>query len=210
MLALTPELSLVFATPVSLRTVADAVSLNVGLERIILARQNNETGTRVSNVGGWQSAPDLFDWPEPEIQTLAAEIDYSVQQIWALPVTLKQRSSQDHRPAKYWSTGWANVNHAGDYNKLHMHQGHHLSAVYYVATMEAAPGPTDGRLELRDPRPAANYCYMGGPLSSGSIMIGPTPGLLVVFPAWIEHMVHPFRGNGHRISIAINISITSD
>ena len=32
---------------------------------------------------------------------------------------------------------------------------------------------------------------------------------MLVFPAWIEHGVHPFYGEGHRISIAINVAIES-
>jgi hypothetical protein len=29
--------------------------------------------------------------------------------------------------------------------------------------------------------------------------------MLVIFPAWIDHMVHPHRGAEDRISLAINI-----
>jgi hypothetical protein len=32
---------------------------------------------------------------------------------------------------------------------------------------------------------------------------------MLVFPAWIEHSVHPFHGEGYRISIAINVAIES-
>ena len=31
--------------------------------------------------------------------------------------------------------------------------------------------------------------------------------MLVIFPAWIEHMVHPHHGSENRISIAINIKL---
>jgi len=39
-------------------------------------------------------------------------------------------------------------------------------------------------------------------------MIKPQSGLLVAFPAWLEHGVRPFFGTGERISIAVNIDIT--
>jgi hypothetical protein len=29
-----------------------------------------------------------------------------------------------------------------------------------------------------------------------------------VFPSWLNHLVHPFRGGGERISIAFNIQTT--
>lgn len=206
MLALNAELSLIFSTPLSMRVIPDAVALNTGLEHAIRARLGSGTGTRISNIGGWQSNADILNWPEPEIKRLAIELDRSIQQIWALPVFLKQRSAESQKRVVYSATGWANVNSAGDYNMCHVHPGHHLSAVYYVATGPgASDSTTEGRLELRDPRPAANYCFNPGPLSSGSLLITPQPGLLVVFPAWLEHLVHPFRGQGQRISIAVNI-----
>ena len=35
-------------------------------------------------------------------------------------------------------------------------------------------------------------------------LIDPTPGLMVLFPSWLQHFVHPFFGKGERISIAFN------
>lgn len=206
MFPLNNELSLVFATPLSLRTVQGAAALNAGLERAIFTRRQSYGGNRVSNVGGWQSLPNLLDWPEPEVKQLAAEVDYAVQQMWALPAALERRPPQRQKRAFYQSFGWANVNEAGDYNIMHMHPGNHLSVVYYVATGKPAPDhKTNGRLELRDPRPAANFCEMPNSIASGTLLIQPQPGLMVVFPAWIDHWVHPFQGEGQRISIAMNI-----
>jgi hypothetical protein len=210
MLAINQELSLIFATPLSIRTVAGAAALNTGLERAILARRQQYRGKQLSNIGGWQSLPDLLDWPEPEVKQLAAEADLSVQQIWALPALLKGRRHNSPCPA-YRAWGWANVNEPGDYNMLHMHPGCHLSIVYYVTPGTPIPDSgTNGRLELRDPRPVATYSAMPGGAESGVILIGPEAGMMVTFPAWIEHAVHPFRGEGPRISIAINITFAGN
>ncbi|HEY4265550.1 MAG TPA: TIGR02466 family protein [Micropepsaceae bacterium] len=206
MFALNHELSLVFATPLSLRTVPNAATLNAGLERAILSRRQTYGGNRISNIGGWQSLPDLLDWPEPEVKQLAAEIDRTVQQMWTLPAALERRPRESQTRAVYRAYGWANVNEPGHYNMIHMHPGNHFSAVYYVATGKPAPDhEMNGRLELRDPRPAATYCRMPGSTSE-SLLIRPQPGMMVVFPAWIEHWVHPFQGDGQRISIAVNIT----
>jgi hypothetical protein len=35
--------------------------------------------------------------------------------------------------------------------------------------------------------------------------IDPTPGTLIIFPAWMSHAVAPHRGNGERISVSFNI-----
>ena len=211
MFALNHELSLVFSTPLSLRTVKGAPALNAGLERAIQDRRRLYGGNRISNVGGWQSLPDLLDWPEPEVQTLRAEIDYIVQQIWSLPAALERRPKESQQPARYQAYGWANVNESGDYNMMHMHPGNHLSVVYYVATGKPEPDhDMNGRLELRDPRPAATYCRMPGSVGSESLLIRPQPGMMVVFPAWIEHWVHPFQGEGQRISIAVNVTFDAN
>jgi uncharacterized protein (TIGR02466 family) len=211
MFALNHEISLAFATPLSLRTVRGAPALNAGLQRAILSRRQNSPGNRISNIGGWQSLPDLLDWPEPELKGLSSEVDYIVQQIWSLPAAMARRNSDRQERAAYKAYGWANVNESGHYNMIHMHPGNHLSVVYYVATGTPMPDhEMNGRLELRDPRPAANYCRMPGSVGSESLLIRPQAGMMVVFPAWVEHWVHPFQGEGQRISIAINVTFETN
>jgi hypothetical protein len=51
---------------------------------------------------------------------------------------------------------------------------------------------------------------MPGAVGNESLLIRPQPGLMVVFPAWIEHWVHPFQGEGQRISIAINVTFDAN
>ena len=211
MFALNHEISLAFSTPLSLRSIQGAAAINAGLERAILSRRQNSPGNRISNIGGWQSLPDLLEWPEPEVKGLIAEVDQTVQQIWSLPAAIERRNSDRHRRAAYQAYGWANVNEAGNYNMIHMHPGNHLSVVYYVATGRPEPDhEMNGRLELRDPRPAATYCRMPGSVGAESLLIRPQAGMMVVFPAWIEHWVHPFQGTGQRISIAINVTFQAN
>ena len=203
---ITPELSVAFGTPISLRAVPNAAALNEGLERAILARREMGEANRISNIGGWQSLPDLLDWPEPAIKMLAAEVDRSVQQIMTLPSVVARRPPPER--VKYQAYGWANVNQSGDYNALHMHPGNHWAVVYYVATGVPSPDtPMNGRIELRDPRPAAVFARPPGFNSGQPMIIGPQPGLMIVFPSWIEHWVHPFHGERNRISIAINVTL---
>jgi len=203
---ISPELSSAFGTPILRRGVASAATLNVGLERAILARAQRGAANRISNVGGWQSLPDLLDWPEPEIKLLAGEVDRSIQQISALPAMLAHQP--DPPKVRYRAYGWANINRPGDYNLLHLHPGNHWSVVYYVAAGIPNPEtPMNGRIELRDPSPAATYARMPGFNMGQPMLIRPHPGMMLVFPAWIEHSVHPFYGDGHRISIAINVAI---
>ena len=119
------DLSVMFGTQLFLRKQFLDPVTNAGLEKAVRARAAAQPGVKVSNTGGWQSEPDLFDWQEPEVGKLAAELDRAIQQFvsfgQAAPVRLKIRRA-----------GWANVNRAGDYNSLHNHPQQHLAAVYYV------------------------------------------------------------------------------
>ena len=204
---ISPELSVAFGTALSLRTVPSCASLNPELEQAIRKRRDAGMANRISNVGGWQSLPDFLDWPEPCVGQLKTEVDRGLQQISAMPAMLERRNEPTKRVA-YAAYGWANVNRSGDSNMLHTHPGCDWSVVYYVATGNPTDdNPMSGRIELRDPRPAAVFANMPGFKSGQPMLIKPQAGMMLIFPAWIEHQVHPFTGNGDRISVAINITL---
>jgi len=208
---ISPELSLTFGTPLSIRGVVNAPALNQGLEQAILDRFQNGRGNRISNIGGWQSLPDLLDWPEPVIASLKDEVDRGIQKICAMPSMLEGRPAGPQKRVAYTAYGWANVNRDGHYNTLHMHPGSDWSVVYYVAAGTPSPEtPMNGRIELRDPRPAAQFARMPGFTSGQPMLIKPQAGKMIIFPAWIEHWVHPFHGEGNRISVAVNVSLNRD
>ncbi|MGH6933591.1 MAG: putative 2OG-Fe(II) oxygenase [Dongiaceae bacterium] len=204
-IAITPEITLTFNVPVLIQNMPDAESVNSGLRRAILGRAAAGGGARKSNAGGWHSEETLLDWPEPEIGALKNWIDAAIQKLSRLP----QRDNPGALRLAYRATGWANVNRAGNYNTLHVHSGSHWAVVYCVAVGEEEPGiQFNGMLELRDPRPGAVHGRLPGFMFGRALTIKPAPGLLVVFPAWIEHWVHPFHGRGERISIAVNVDVT--
>jgi uncharacterized protein (TIGR02466 family) len=201
-----PDITLTFAVPVMAQTMPNSAAVNAGLARAILGRERASPGRSKSNAGGWHSEETLWDWPEPEIVQLKGWVDTAVQRMCRLPVHNKPAAGLQ---LAYRATGWANVNRHGHYNTLHVHAGSHWSVVYYVATGEEEPGhPFNGKLELKDPRPGAVHGRLPGFMFGRGLVIDPKPGMLIVFPAWIDHWVHPFYGRGERISIAINIDVT--
>jgi len=203
--AMTPDITLAFGVPVMIQMMPGAAPLNAGLRRIILEREQASAGKSKSNAGGWHSEETLLSWPEPEIGTLRGWIDGAVQRMCRLPL----REQADALRLAFTAKAWANVNRRGHYNNLHCHTGSHWSVVYYVATGEEEPGHQfNGMLELRDPRPAAIHGRLPAFMFGRGMNVRPQPGLLVMFPAWIEHWVHPFFGSGERISIAVNIDVT--
>ena len=83
---------------------------------------------------------------------------------------------------------------------MHNHPGAVWSAVYYVASGDPYPDqPGNGNFEFMDPRP--------GNLHGGKEIIRPEPGLLMIFPAWLNHYVNAYHGDGERISIAWNMTV---
>lgn len=69
----------------------------------------------------------------------------------------------------------------------------------------------NGKIEFRDPRQGASTHpddKFPGFTFGHAMLVEPQTGMLLVFPGWLDHCVHPFFGNGERISIAINIRLT--
>ena len=198
------DLSVIFGTRIFLRKSFLEPAPNLELEKAVRGRAAAGKGVRVSNVGGWQSQPDLFDWQEPAIARLGAELDLAVKEFVFFGRPAMEAGKKE---LKIWKAGWANINRAGDYNILHNHPAQDLAAVYYVkAGGSHAPG-SGGQLEMRDPRPAAGFCNFPKLFSAEPLQIAPEPGMLVMFPSWIEHMVHPHHEPEDRISLAINIKL---
>jgi hypothetical protein len=65
-------------------------------------------------------------------------------------------------------------------------------------------------LELLDPRESANYIQVPNTVLDARMFIENQPGRMVVFPSWTKHMVHPFVGEGVRISIACNVNVVEE
>ena len=196
-----------FATPYLLREIPEFEELNRSLAGIILAEKAKNPGTDVSNVGGWHSTPDLWEWNYPAIEKFKAWVHNSILRVVALP---EKQTNLRKVKAEYMAAAWANVNCHGDYNLTHIHPECDWSCVYYVSTGRLEPGnDLNGKFELRDPRSLAFSSGLQGYGFGQSMIIGPEPGRMILFPAWMEHLVHPFYGDGERISIAVNIKMVT-
>ena len=191
------ELSNLFPTVLLCRSMPDAKSKNRRLRKIILEREKSDPGVIQSNVGGWHSTADLWDWPNSEIQQLCAWVKRAAEDMTATVVPVEPG---DQIVAEPYGGAWANVLRQGGYNKVHNHPGAVWSAVYYVASGDPYPEPPgNGNFEFMDPRP--------GNLHGGKEILAPVPGLLMMFPAWLNHYVNPYHGDSERISIAFNLTV---
>lgn len=116
-----------------------------------------------------------------------------------------------------WSLhGWPNVNRFGDYHDLHNHPHAYLSGTYYVAVPpesanEAPPGRSDrrpGAISFYDPRPQANMTAIAGdPQIEAEHTVRPEAGMILLWPAFLHHFVHPNLAKAERISISFNLTL---
>ena len=203
---ITQDISLGFVTPVLVRTIPEFEPINEALKDQILAAKDKDSGVSVSNRGGWQSSPDLWDWGTPEIETFKSWVHSSLLRMAALTTQEADLSKVD---IDYVAGAWANVNTRGDYIDGHVHPDCDWACVYYAEIGELDPGwDRNGKFELHDPRIMAQASKLADYGFGRSLLIDPEPGKMILFPAWMEHSVHPFYGEGQRISIAANIKVT--
>ncbi len=195
--------TLAFGTPIATYPWPDSDELNQDLKQFVLRKEQETKGITRSNVGSWHSESDLFKTDADCIRKLAQRIQ---QMTAALTRAVMVNPEAGAKTINYQLDGWANVTRHGGYNTVHNHPNCLWSGTYYVASGEADEGPVqNGRLELLDPRAGINMIYIKGTIMEGRYLIEPLPGLMVMFPSWLSHFVHPFFGNGERISIAFNI-----
>ena len=107
---------------------------------------------------------------------------------------------------------WANVNRFGDYHNLHNHPHSWLSGTYYVQVPEtprSLPGRSDrnpGAISFFDPRPQANMnAIKGDPQVEAEYRVLPKAGEMMLWPAFLHHLVHPNLADTPRVSISFNI-----
>lgn len=193
---------LAFPTPVFRHTWPDHAAVDAGLKRLILARRGQQSSTRRSNVGGWQSSHDFMSWGSPEIKQLGGWLNE------AFGAVMEKQLGTRAFNCRLSVTAWANVNTHGSYNRHHTHANNHWSAVYYVDLGEPDPAiRPNGAIEFIDPRPAIDVYALPGVAGVSTWTIEPTPGMMLMFPSWLRHGVLPFYGTGERISIAFNLRV---
>jgi hypothetical protein len=104
----------------------------------------------------------------------------------------------------------------GEFTMVHNHNAD-LVGIYYARTEahDRSPvqqpddaddyfAPGDGVLVLHDPRFNANLTAVG---QRNYVKIFPRPGLMLIFPAYLWHSVTPCRGEPHRVSFAMNVTL---
>ncbi len=197
-----------FATPLFVFDLDDA-ALDRELAERVLAERQSSPGVARSNVGGWHSPADLAQRTYPCFRRL---FELLVERVGAT-VAMLAAEAREPLPGdlRYQVHGWAMVMEDGGYTALHDHGDAHWSAVYYVdaGDGDVAGHPESGVLVLVDPRRGGRSLPIPN-LAPTRFMVRPRTGLLVVFPGWLQHFVHAYRGKRPRISISANFVMALD
>jgi len=186
----------------------DSGELNHALRELILAQRQHRSSVGMSNVGGWQSSKDLHAWEHEAIDLLVKRIHVGIQLVTRECVG-EEKAARIETP---WQiVAWANVNEPGDYNNLHNHRGGFWSGVYYVQTGDEKDAGKGGGISFRNPTlaPLAAANLKGLPRELKSLFesertIQPREGMMLLFPSWLEHQVHPHGMSAPRISISFD------
>ena len=102
---------------------------------------------------------------------------------------------------------WINYQQPGEYNPPHNHTGDLSFVVYLQVPKELITEHEEKKDEHNNEGPGA-ICFQYGeqlPFSISRYWRMPDEGMLVVFPAWIQHYVHSFTSDVERISVSGNI-----
>ena len=111
-----------------------------------------------------------------------------------------------------WSIqAWPNINRFGDYHDPHNHPHCYLSGTYYLKVPNGQE--IGSRKDLRpnqitfyDPRPGVNMGSIAkDPNIDPEFTVHPEPGILMLWPAFLNHFIHPNLTKQTRISISFNI-----
>ena len=223
-----PEIVAAFYTPILVWPRAASPELNLDVTKVITglfeANKKRQTITR-SGVGSWRTDDKFLEREEPAVVALRKLLISAISKNFA---DAEKRKIKGEVKELY---GWANITEKYQYNTMHSHLSSHWSGVYYPSigktskqerttvndetadkkgsakdgeSHTADAWPLSGMIEFQDPRGATHAHACPGFDTDQKLRIKPEEGMILVFPGWLMHMVHPFHGDGQRISVAFN------
>jgi uncharacterized protein (TIGR02466 family) len=186
-----------FPTLIGRWRVPDADSMNQELQALILSEEVKYSSLGRSNIGGWHSRTDFLNRTGPAVAALTTWITWAVNQM------VSATAGHGSFRGKMSLSAWATICRAGSYHAPHSHPDSAWSGVYYVdaGTLDRS---LSGMLEFLDPRSGVEAVTAPGDPYGEPVRIRPESGLIVIFPSWLYHWVHPYTGHTPRIAVSFN------
>lgn len=208
-----PALALpLFATPVAVFELPEMDAINRELTERLLVEEQQVPSWKRANIGGWHSVPDLSRRPEPCYRALMrAVVDQVAHMVGGLAAQAAEERQAEGAPVqplprfRYGLTSWAMILREGHYVIPHDHGDSHWSVAYYVDAGDPV-APPSGNLVFLDPR-RSGRSVPELDLFPTTFELSARTGALVVFPGWLQHYVHAYRGTRPRICISCNVTM---
>jgi uncharacterized protein (TIGR02466 family) len=193
-----------FPTLIGRLRVPDADAMNQELGALILAKEASYGSLGRSNIGGWHSRTDFLNGPEPAVAALTTWLTWAVSRM--IDATAGPGSFQGTLSV----SAWAAICRAGAYHAPHSHPDSAWSGVYYVDAGSSHPDRSlSGVLEFLDPRAGVEAVSAPGDPYGEPVRVRPEAGLIVIFPSWLYHWVHPYAGHTPRIAVSFNATLAA-
>jgi hypothetical protein len=130
---------------------------------------------------------------EPNIAELFLKLSYQyMEQLSGQPQSVKLELDQL----------WLVEQKAGDFNPVHQHGGLLAGIVYLQVPPQCSLESKEGCIDFifgRHMPATADFC--------GQRTVLPVVGDMYLFPAWLQHVVYPFKGEGSRLCMPFNVKI---
>jgi uncharacterized protein (TIGR02466 family) len=191
------EVMQAFPTLIGRWLVPDADAMNQELQALVLSEETRYSSLGRSNIGGWHSRTDFLNHTQPAVAALTTWITWTVNQMVAAT------AGHGSFKGKMSLSAWATICRAGSYHAPHSHPDSAWSGVYYVDA-GALDRSLSGVLEFLDPRAGVEAVTAPGDPYGEPVRVRPEAGLIVIFPSWLHHWVHPYAGHTPRIAVSFN------
>lgn len=199
------EVTPAFPTLIGRLQIPDADAMNRDLRAIILADEVKYSSLGRSNIGGWHSRLDFLGRRDPAVAELTTWLN------WGLRRIIEASAGSNALQGALSVVAWATLCRAGAYHSPHSHPDSAWSGVYYVDPGSPIPDqPLSGILEFLDPRAGVEAVTAPGDPYGAPFRVRPQAGLLVLFPSWLYHWVHPYSGHTPRIAVSFNATLTQE
>jgi uncharacterized protein (TIGR02466 family) len=166
---------------------------------LVLAQRARDPGLQLSNRYAWHSGGDLHLSTDSHVRWLMNQVSTFVRG------ALGSYFDMEQPPDITMSSCWANAGGRGAWNTPHNHMPSHWSGVIYVQADGCQENEEDlgGLIEFLNPYPVG--VHYGQQMTS---TFEPKNGLVLLFPAYLVHYVHPNRQDRTRISISFNLDVS--
>lgn len=199
------EIQRLFPTTVLIRRHPNEHALNQSLLEWLLGVEKQYSQTpanasrtgRITTQGGFQTpmTMNIFELNHPDLTDFRDRILLPAARAYLDAVFGKEAKALNPYPV-----GWSNLLRANDWQRPHMHptENNVISGVYYIHMPPIEP--PEGCIEFLNPNPISTRHGF-----SMHHRLVPEEGMLVLFPPWYIHYVHPMRHENTRAVLAFDV-----